>query len=72
MRKGRIKSPCVSLECIKTSVTVFHRTNLQAGKQHILVTCYIETCTEIGFLRSMWYVANLTSADLLFSFLAPF
>ena len=40
MIKGRIKSPCVSLECIKTSVTVFHRTNLQAGKQHILVTCY--------------------------------
>ena len=40
MRKGRIKSPCVSLECIKSSVTVFHRTNLQAGKQHILVTCY--------------------------------
>ena len=40
MRKGRIKSPCVSLECIKSSVTVFQRTNLQAGKQRILVTCY--------------------------------
>ena len=70
MRKGRIKYPCVSLECIKTSVTVFHRTNLQAGKQHILVTCYRNLYRNR--FSPMWYVANLTSADLLFTSLTPF
>ena len=70
MRKGRIKPPCVSLQCIKTSVTVFHRTDLPAGKQHILVTCYRNL--NRNRFSPMWYVANLTSADLLFTFLTPF